>query len=187
MWSFIHVIQSGGSSPANWPITVGNVSSDEAKITGITPAMLIFNGMYVDEPPSVRRPTTRFAYCTGMRRWLCSTNTTTAMTANSSNNSRNVLMGPFDEWNTAKMFAGNAAAIEVKISSDMPLPTPRSVMRSPSHMTKTVPAVMVSTMSEMVCHDSSGMMVLVQPGKNWPLRASVTYDADCSAAKPTVM
>ena len=30
--------------------------------------------------------------------------------------------------------AGNRAVIEVKISSDMPLPMPRSVISSPSHM-----------------------------------------------------
>jgi hypothetical protein len=30
----------------------------------------------------------------------------------------------------------------VKISTDMPLPTPRSVMSSPSHMITAVPAVM---------------------------------------------
>ncbi len=31
-----------------------------------------------------------------------------------------------------------------KISSDMPLPTPRSVICSPSHMMKTLPVVSVS-------------------------------------------
>ena len=42
--------------------------------------------------------------------------------------------------------AGNPAAIEVKISSDIPLPTPRSVTSSPSHMIRPVPAVIVITM-----------------------------------------
>ena len=42
-----------------------------------------------------------------------------------------------------------AAAIEVKISSDMPLPTPRSVISSPSHMITAVPAVIVMTMMTM--------------------------------------
>ena len=37
--------------------------------------------------------------------------------------------------------------IEVKISSDMPLPTPRSVMSSPSHMMTAVPAVIVTIMT----------------------------------------
>ena len=58
---------------------------------------------------------------------------------------------------------GNAAAIEVKISSDMPLPMPWSVTSSPSHMTRPVPAVMVSTMMTSVGMESSGRM-LVQRG-----------------------
>src|SRR5665648_248862 len=41
---------------------------DEAKMTGITPAMLTLSGMKVLVPPIMRRPTTRFAYCTGTRR-----------------------------------------------------------------------------------------------------------------------
>ncbi len=38
---------------------------------------------------------------------------------------------------------GKVAAIWVKIITDMPLPTPRSVTSSPSHMMTPVPAVMV--------------------------------------------
>ena len=38
---------------------------------------------------------------------------------------------------------GKVAAIWVKMSTDMPLPTPRSVISSPSHMMTLVPAVMV--------------------------------------------
>ena len=37
-----------------------------------------------------------------------------------------------------------------KMSSDMPLPTPRSVMSSPNHMMRPVPAVMVRTMMRIV-------------------------------------
>jgi hypothetical protein len=47
---------------------------------------------------------------------------------------------------------GKPAAIEVKISSDMPLPMPRSVISSASHMIRPVPAVRVSTMMTMVGH-----------------------------------
>ena len=43
--------------------------------------------------------------------------------------------------------AGMRAAIEQKISSDMPLPTPRSVTSSPNHMMTAVPAVMTMTMT----------------------------------------
>jgi len=38
---------------------------------------------------------------------------------------------------------GKVAAIWVKMSTDMPLPTPRSVISSPIHMMMLVPAVMV--------------------------------------------
>ena len=41
----------------------------------------------------------------------------------------------------AQSAVGKPAAIEVKISSDMPLPMPRSVISSPSHMMTPVPAV----------------------------------------------
>ena len=50
---------------------------------------------------------------------------------------------------------GNVAAIDVKISSDMPLPMPRSVMSSPIHMMRPVPAVMVMTMSMIAYQESS--------------------------------
>ena len=50
---------------------------------------------------------------------------------------------------TLMNWAGIVAMIEVKMSSDMPLPTPRSVMSSPSHMMTAVPAVMTMTMTMM--------------------------------------
>ena len=51
---------------------------------------------------------------------------------------------------------GKPAAIEVKISSDMPLPMPRSVISSPSHMITPVPAVIVMTMTAMPVMPMSG-------------------------------
>ena len=59
----------------------GNRISDEAKMTGITPAVLIRSGMWVDWPPYMRRPTTRLAYCTGILRWPSCIRTTAAVTA----------------------------------------------------------------------------------------------------------
>ena len=56
-------------------------SSDEAKMTGMTPAWLILSGMYVDAPPYIRRPTIRLAYWIGIRRCACSIKATNAMTA----------------------------------------------------------------------------------------------------------
>ena len=66
----------------------------------------------------------------------------------------------------AKMLAiceGKEEMIEVKISSDMPLPTPRSVMSSPSHMMTAVPAVIVAIMTKIVKIESSGISWAEQP------------------------
>ena len=44
--------------PINEAITTGNCIIDEAKITGITPAVLTFSGMFVDCPPTDFLPCT---------------------------------------------------------------------------------------------------------------------------------
>ena len=61
-------------------MVAGNASSDEAKMTGMTPPVFTFRGMWVLVPPYIRRPTTRFAYCTVTRRCPRSMNTTAPMT-----------------------------------------------------------------------------------------------------------
>ena len=77
--------------------------------------------------------------------------------------------------------------IEVKISTDMPLPTPRSVMSSPSHMITAVPAVSVSD------QDEDPEQALVRDdrlagscGNSRPERASAMMPVDCSTASATV-
>ena len=62
--------------------------------------------------------------------------------------------------------AGKVAAIEVKISSDIPLPTPRSVRSSPIHMIKPVPAVMVRTIRMIAIGEVSVRIWLVQLAPN---------------------
>ncbi len=118
-------------------------------MTGMTPAWLTLSGMYVEEPPNILRPTIRRAYCTGIRRWACSMKMTAAMmirpTATTMLNVSQPLV-----WRTAHSEAGKVATTWVKISSDMPLPMPRSVISSPSHMITAVPAVIVITMISMV-------------------------------------
>ena len=47
----------------------------------MTPPVFTLSGMCVLEPPYIRRPTTRFAYCTVTRRCPRSTNTIAAMTS----------------------------------------------------------------------------------------------------------
>ena len=50
--------------------------NDDAKITGITPAIASLSGMCVFCPPYIFLPTTFFAYCTGILLSACCTNTT---------------------------------------------------------------------------------------------------------------
>ena len=64
----------------NWVIVCGNMMIEEAKITGMTPAVLTRIGRWVLCPPYILRPTTRLAYCTGMRRCELSMSTTKPVT-----------------------------------------------------------------------------------------------------------
>ena len=78
---------------------------------------------------------------------------------------------------------GKIDAIEMKISNDMPLPIPRSVMSSAIHMIKPVPAVMVITISRMAYH-ASLVSNCAQAGSDElpnsaPLRATVMSVVDC--------
>ena len=71
----------------------------------------------------------------------------------------------------------------------MPLPTPRSVMSSPSHMMTPVPAVMVMTMSRMAYQASLAISSPHAPWSvpnSWPLRATVMRVVDCSTASAMV-
>jgi hypothetical protein len=65
----------------------------------------------------------------------------------------------------------------------MPLPTPRWVMSSPSHMISEVPAVSVRTMTMIMPVPARGMMLVSNAA---PERARVISVVDCSSASPTV-
>ncbi len=97
----------------------------------------------------MRRPIIRLAYCTGIRRCPCSTKMTLAMIASASRQMKKNVRPP---WllRIAAPSVGIRAAMFRKMSSDMPLPTPRSVMSSPSHIMTAVPAVIVRTVSVSV-------------------------------------
>ncbi len=84
------------------------------------------------------------------------------------------------------MLEGNWATMEVKMSSDMPLPMPRSVMSSPNHMMRPVPAVMVMMMSSRLMTEPSGRIGLLQFGKSAPLLAVATMVLDWSRPRPMV-
>jgi hypothetical protein len=77
--------------------------------------------MYVLVPPYIRRPIIRLAYCTGTRRCDCSTNTTMRDHQEPDEKTRmKVSHRPLWVW-IAIRESGKRAAIEVKISSDMPV------------------------------------------------------------------
>ena len=86
----------------------------------------------------------------------------------------------------ASISPGITAMTWVKIISDMPLPTPRSVISSPSHMMTAVPAVMVMTIVVMVNTVGLGISGTVQPLIRLPDRASATMPVDCRMASPMV-
>ncbi len=88
---------------------------------------------------------------------------------------------------------GSRAAIEVKIRTDMPLPTPRSVIISPNHMITPVPAVIVMTSVATVTQ--SGILVCGTIGywvwshlplNSCPERASATNAEAWRMARPSV-
>ena len=69
----------------------------------------------------------------------------------------------------------------------MPLPMPLSVMSSPNHMMRPVPAVIVRTMMRIVTVDWSVRIVShVPPNSDCGLRAKVTSVDDCRIASPIV-
>jgi hypothetical protein len=69
-------------------------------------------------------------------------------------------------WRIEPPSAGMRAAIEVKISTDMPLPIPFSVSSSPSHMISAVPAVSATTRTTVVQTESEGMIDSLQFGNS---------------------
>ena len=84
---------------------------------------------------------------------------------------------------------GIRAAIEVNIRTLMPLPTPRSVISSPSHMMTPVPAVMVTTMIAREFRSwwySGCWQSLPVLPNSWPDRASAMKPVDWRIASPMV-
>ena len=77
--------------------------------------------------------------------------------------------------------------MDVKIKIDIPLPTPRSVMSSPSHMITDVPAVITIIIVKIRCHEASGMIGVEHPEINRPgVRATAIKPVDCKIARPIV-
>ena len=93
-------------------------------------------------PPYMRRPTTRFANCTGIRRWPDSTKTIATIMAMPTMRDDDALEAP-GLGEHGLPWAGSRDTTDAKIRIDIPLPTPRWVISSPNHMTSAVPATQV--------------------------------------------
>ena len=137
-------------------------------------------------PPNIRRPTIRLAYCTGIRRCDNSTKMTPAITSRPNAITSRKTIQPWEPGRaTFKLHSalGKVAAIWVKIRTDMPLPTPRSVMSSPSHMITPVPAVIVRIMTtgKMLCRRP-----VRHPVKSRSFTATVTKAVELSTASTRV-
>ena len=76
--------------------------------------------------------------------------------------------------------------MDVKISSDIPLPMPRSVMSSPSHMMTPVPAIMTTIIMMNVRTERSLMMSYWHDWKSWPLRAREIVVVACRMPRKIV-
>ena len=128
---------------------IGSRSRELAKIGGITPEVLIFSGMCELSPPNMRLPTCRLGYCTTTRRWARSTKTMKATTATAStisptmNSEDSAPVRPSSSVPASA--AGKLATMPAKMIREMPLPTPRAVICSPSHIRNIVPPTSVIT------------------------------------------
>jgi len=96
-------------------------------------------------PPIMRRPTTRLAYWTGMRRSPLVIQMTPTITAIPITMKRTI--GSMSIENSCCAPEGMRDTMLMKIMIDMPLPMPRAVMSSPSHITTTAPVTRLETIS----------------------------------------
>src|SRR4029453_3033346 len=142
------VFSHSGPRPAEKLATViGKSRRDEAKIGGITPALFSFSGKCEASPWNMRLPTWRLGYCTSSRRWARSMNTITPTTTTHMTKRRKMEVVHSAPWRPRSRVPttawGNCATMPAKMMSEMPLPTPRAVICSPSHIRNTVPPTRV--------------------------------------------
>ena len=138
--------------PANVAMMPGNDIMDEAKIIGMTPAVLIFSGMCVVCPPIIRLPAVFLEYWTGICRAApFSTTTMTimaiiiAMTIRSASPPLAIVFPFTDCAYRLERSCGTRQRILIRRTMEIPLPTPFSLIRSPIHIRKQEPAVRATT------------------------------------------
>ena len=130
-------------------------------MTGMTPAWLTLSGMYVEEPPNIlpAHHPAGVLHRDPALRLLDEDDRRDDRPARSRSRPRR----PTSPWpcRTDHSEVGKRATTWVKIRIDMPLPMPRSVISSPSHMITAVPAVIVMTMTRKVVSALAVEQVLV--------------------------
>jgi hypothetical protein len=126
----------------------GNMRSEEAKIGGITPAVLTFSGRWESCAPCTCDPTILLPYCIGIRLSARSTKRINTMHASMIIPTSNKLPIPSSPATTSlptlMMAEGMPATIPAKIINEVPFPTPLSDIRSPIHMTNIEPVATVT-------------------------------------------
>ena len=128
---------------------IGMSNKDDAKIGGITPAVLSFNGKWELSPPNILLPTCLFGYWTISL--LCALSIkTTKVSIITTKKIKPIIKAPdnapcLPSWSVPKRAAGSSAIIPANISKDIPLPKPLDVICSPNHIKKIVPPTSVIT------------------------------------------
>ena len=115
-----------------------------AKMIGMTPAWLTRRGRNGLPPWYIRRPRTREAYWTGIRRWpsLMKTIAATATIATTTKQHACDRVRALEEADDRR--SGSGDTMPAKMMKLMPLPIPFSVISSPSHIRRIEPAVRVT-------------------------------------------
>ena len=136
--------------PLNCASAPGITITDCAKMIGMTPAVLMRSGMKLRcASRCLPRDIVRCGIWIITRRAAIVIATVAATTATITRPSTISENGPITcvvmNLNVSKMPGQNRSTIEKKMISEAPLPSPRSVICSPSHMTKIAPVVRNST------------------------------------------
>ena len=117
-------------------------------MTGMTPEVFTLSGMFVVWPPTIFLPCTFFAYCTGILRTpsfkMITSTTISTIIAMIMIAATTPLAMDLPITNCSKSCAiswGIRERMLIVSTMEIPFPTPLSVIRSPIHIRKALPAV----------------------------------------------
>ena len=138
--------------PIKVAIIVGIDIREEAKITGITPAVFTFSGIWLDWPPTIFLPCIFFAYCTGILLSASFRRITRIIVTIITARMMIPAKAPFatvlfftKSLNRPTRSFGTLERILIIRTIEIPFPIPFSVIRSPTHIRNAEPAVRAVT------------------------------------------